>query len=580
MESSRNNSGSIRSINRREWLQGTAAIAIASASARASPAFAAVVPRVVFDVDIFRQPDLVRVFTGDARDVLQVALRTNSTWSAADVDVTYSLDAERGTIRLSAASTAVRRVHLRWHGKLGEDMLVLGDAWERSYADLAWMPVQAERPLPWYCLLHRRGDTLGLGVATGAKAFAFWQVDPAGVSLWLDVRNGGNGVRLGGRSVDLATVIVEAGAKTESAFEVTRSLCRKMSARSPMRTQRGGRPLNAIFGSNDWYYAYGKNTAEGILRDADLVREVSPPGPIQPFTVIDDGYDDRSRFPDIRKLASDIRSRDVVPGIWVRPTRAASGTKTSLLLPGSRYGRRQERTAGMAYDPTIPEARLAILKVVRDAVEWGYDLIKHDFTTYELLGQWGNEMGPSPSLDGWNFMDRSQTNAEIISSLYRDIRNVAGEGRIVLGCNTVGHLAAGIFDAQRTGDDVSGRDWERTRRMGVNTLAFRLPQNGIFFANDADCVPLTKDIPWKLTEQWLRAVANSGTVLLISPEPGAVGPEQKRALREAFAVCAAGQAHAEPTDWLTTRTPAEWSAGAKRETYKWMAEEGASPFSG
>ena len=143
MESSKNNSGSIHSINRREWLQGTAAIAIASASARASPAFAAVVPRAVFDIDIFRQPDLVRVFTGDGSDALQVAVRRDSTWSAADVDVTYSLDAERGTIRLSAPSSAVRRVHLRWHGKLSEDVLVLGDAWERSYADLAWMPVQA-----------------------------------------------------------------------------------------------------------------------------------------------------------------------------------------------------------------------------------------------------------------------------------------------------------------------------------------------------------------------------------------------------------------------------------------------------
>ena len=45
-----------------------------------------------------------------------------------------------------------------------------------------------------------------------------------------------------------------------------------------------------------------------------------------------------------------------------------------------------------------------------------------------------------------------------------------------------------ILDARkqnRTGDDTSGRIWERTRRMGVNTLAFRLPQHNAFYHIDA-----------------------------------------------------------------------------------------------
>ena len=227
-------------------------------------------------------------------------------------------------------------------------------------------------------------------------------------------------------------------------------------------------------------------------------------------------------------LAQQIRSRSVLPGVWIRPLRAAAGTLPNMLLPTSRWGNKQERANELAFDPTIPEARAAVLAVVKEARDWGYDLIKHDFTTYELLGQWGSEMNASPTVGHWNFHDRSQTNAEIISSLYRDIRTAAGEDSIVLGCNTVAHLAAGIFDAQRTGDDVSGRLWERTRRMGVNTLAFRLPQHRVFFAVDADCVPITRDVPWQLTRQWLEAVAASGTVLLVSPEPDAVGSEQKR----------------------------------------------------
>jgi alpha-galactosidase len=135
----------------------------------------------------------------------------------------------------------------------------------------------------------------------------------------------------------------------------------------------------------------------------------------------------------------------------------------------------------------------------------------------------------------------------------------------------------GLFDAQRTGDDVSGMAWERTRRMGVNTLAFRLPQNRSFFAVDADCVPLTSDVPWEKTKQWLSAIAESGTVLLISPQPQATGPAQSDAIREAFARCASGSS-SEPLDWIDSRTPGAWRSTAGDKHYSWLEKDGASPF--
>ena len=308
---------------------------------------------------------------------------------------------------------------------------------------------------------------------------------------------------------------------------------------------------------------------------------MAPASGPRPFTVIDDGYQNPKVFPDMARLAAEIAAKDVVPGVWIRPLRAAAGTPAGQLLPAARFGPRHEGTEGAAYDPTVPEGRAAAMAVVTEARGWGYRLIKHDFTTWELLGQWGFQMGASPTRSGWSFRDRSQTNAEIVAALYRDIRVAAGDDRLVLGCNTVGHLAAGIFDAQRTGDDVSGKDWERTRRMGVNTLAFRLPQHGRFFSLDADCVPITAAVSWSLTEQWLRAVAATGSVLLVSPEPGAVGAEQKRALREAFQqVGAAASRPAAPEDWLASRTPDVWQAAGEREArYAWVdAATGASPF--
>ena len=147
---------------------------------------------------------------------------------------------------------------------------------------------------------------------------------------------------------------------------------------------------------------------------------------------------------------------------------------------------------------------------------------------------------------------------------------------MVIGCNTIGHLGAGLFEIQRTGDDTSGRDWERTRRMGVNTMAFRLPQHGTFFAADADCAPITTAQPWKLAEHWLRLVAGSGTPLFLST-PEALGPEQKAAVREAFARAAVEQPPAEPLDWLETTCPRRWRLGGREVAFAWTGADGVEP---
>jgi alpha-galactosidase len=471
----------------------------------------------------------------------------------------------------------VQRIHLRWKTRFPAEVLALGDAWERSYGDLEWRPLQAERAMPWYTMLHAQEQTAGAGVTTGAASFAFWQVDPCGISLWLDIRNGGNGVQLGNRKLQMATIVTHIGPSGESAFTATQRLCHAMTEGTKIPGKRGVTSVDVIYGSNDWYYAYGNNTQDGILRDADLVRSLAPATGNKPFTVIDDGYQDRSRFPSLNKLATEIRSRQVIPGIWIRPLRAPAKTSSTLLLPAARWNGPSSQQAPLAYDPTIPDALEAVVAVATEACEWGFDLIKHDFTTFELLGQWGSQMGASPSQGNWHFNDRTLTNAEIVTALYRRLRASCGEERIILGCNTVGHLSVGIFDASRTGDDVSGKEWERTRRNGVNTLAFRMPQHKVFYSLDADCVPLTPDVPWSKSRQWLEAVTNSGSVLLVSADPKAIGKEQQNAMREAFETCV-HRPSSEPLDWMESRTPHAWRSSVRPETYNWILEEGESPF--
>lgn len=567
----------LNGVNRRRFL-GISAAALGAASTGWSLAL----PNSSgWNLHLTEQPDSVTAYCGEVDAARLPLSRTGNQWGAAfqgdSIEFLFDGGVAEASLNLYAPVLPMQRLHLRWERSVPEQTVVLGDAWERSYGDLAWLPLTADRPLPWYMLLHHGEATVGAGVKTGPASFAFWQADKEGISLWLDVRNGGNGVVLGKRKLHLATITHYESAPGESAWESAQALCKNMTTGTRRPTTRGTHSTGTIFGSNDWYYAYGQNTADGILRDADLMARLSPKGATHPFTVIDDGYQDVKRFPDMSRLAEEIRKRGVAPGIWIRPLRAPATASEGILLPNARWGSGACGRVALAFDPTTPEGLQAALTVVRQACGWGYELIKHDFSTWELLGLWGREMGASPTRPGWSFHDRTRTNAEIIAAFYHALRVACGEERVIIGCNTVGHLAVGIFDAQRTGDDVSGKLWDRTRRMGVNTLGFRLPQHRSFFTVDADCVPVTTEVPWGKTRQWLSAVAESGTTLLISPQPEAMGAEQREAIQEAFSLCATAHSSA-PLDWLTSPTPDHWRGGAGEKRYHWLTADGASPF--
>jgi alpha-galactosidase len=522
-------------------------------------------------LDILRVPDRAIAYAGLGHPV--ALTRAQRTWQASGIEVELQSGDKTMQVFVSSPDHELTHVHLRWSVDVADGLRCLGDHWERSYGDLAWRGIVPERVMPWYFLSWDGAACHGYGVKTGAGAFCFWQVDGEGVSLWMDLSNGGEGVQLGSRRLHAATVVSRAGTSGEAPIASARAFCRVMCEKPRL-------PSAPFYGSNDWYYAYGKNSAEQTLRDADLMAELSSGLAARPFTVVDDGWRDTARFPDMRAVAAGIRQRNVRSGIWIRPLIAPANTRADLLLRGERFGSQKGRASELAYDPTVPEGLELITAKAREVVEFGFELVKHDYSTYDLLGRWGFEMGASPTTPGWRLYDRSQTNAEVISNLYLALQKAAGEKTLLLGCNTVGHLGAGIFESQRTGDDTSGQHWERTRKMGVNTLAFRLPQDRTFFALDPDCVGITPAIPWEQNRQWLDVIARSGAALFVSPDPAATGPEQKKAIAAAFRIAGAGGTGASAEDWLDTTSPERWSSG---ETgggvrYRWCGRDGADPF--
>ena len=524
-------------------------------------------------VDILRRPNLITAQFGPKEETqLQYA---GHEWTCPGVRVVAeAVQHGQGLelpIVLAAPGGTLTRLHLRWEARGGDAVRVLGDAWERSYGDLAWRTTVPERVMPWYFLTFDGTTTNGYGVKTQPSTFCFWLRDTQGISLWIDLRNGGDAASLGTRELAACTVVTRAGVPGESITDASREFCKRMCPAPRL-------PKGALFGSNDWNYAYGANSAEGTLRDADLISSLAPRGRNRPYVVIDDGWQDKTRFPSLPDLAASIRSRELHPGIWVRPVRAQKTAPPNLLLPQARFGSNSHRN-DLAFDPTNAEALHEITEQVSVPAGWGFEFIKHDFSTYELFGRWGFEMGPQVTLPGWHFQDQTRTNAEIVRDVYQAIRRAAGEDRVVLGCNTVGHLAAGIFESQRIGDDTSGRDWERTRRYGLNGLAQRIAQHRTFAYVDPDCAAITPDLDWRLASQWMDVVARSGTSLFLSPDPRSITPETKSAMRDAMAI-ASENAAGNPMCCTESTTPDAWEfqrPTRSERRYQWLAPGGASP---
>ncbi len=485
--------------------------------------------------------------------------KSGSNWQAANIEVTTQATENALKLKLHTPVENPLRLHIRWEISLDSKLRFLGDAWERSYGDLAFQHMEPDRILPWYVVGTDGETSSAFGVKTAPAALCYWQVDPQGISLWCDVRNGGRAVQLKSRELNVAEIVSQ-GYTDRSPFRAAQSFCKLLCDEPRL-------PKAPIYGGNNWYYAYGKSSEEDIIHDSERIAMLAQLLTNRPFMVIDDGWQTNStagpwragnkNFPDMAQLALAMRRMDVKAGLWTRPLFTRASVSPSMTL------------RAFTLDPTNPEAAALIEEDMRTVVSWHYQLIKHDFSTYDLLGRWGFAMNSEITDSDWNFQDRSRTNAEIIRDFYTLLRKAAGDV-MLLGCNTIGHLAAGLFEVQRTGDDTSGRDWSRTRKMGVNTLAFRMPQHNSFFAIDADCVGLTTQIPWKENRQWLDLLANSGTPLFVSLAPDALGNEQYSALQLAFRTANRNQTVAEPVDWLTNNEPEHWLARGTELSYDWF----------
>lgn len=521
------------------------------------------------------RPDFIELTT-ETKTV--TAKWENDDYNLDDINVKLNQDNEHLAIFLTAQTSKVKWIKLRWNNfSWDKNVRFLGDAWERGYGDMEWKGMNPNRFMPWYFCAKSEAKSICYGVKVRPSAMCFWQVDSLGMTLFLDVRCGGSGVNLKGRVIKLADVIA-CEMRDCTSFEAMQEFCGQM-CEDPIL------PKYPVYGSNNWYYAYGKSSESEILDDCDYILNLTKDIENKPYMVIDDCWQEHHRlneynggpwtkgnekFPDMKALAEKLVQKGVRPGIWVR-----------LLLNEDENIKNEWRLShNNCIDPTNPEALNYIKEDIKRICNWGYTLIKHDFSTFDLFGKWGFQMSPLVTDDGWHFYDDSLTSAEVVKLLYKAILDASVEASngetLILGCNTIGHLGAGYMHINRTGDDTSGVIWERTRFMGVNTLAFRLPQHGKFYEIDADCVGIDGGISWSMNKQWADVLAQSGTPLFISVRPNILDETEKQELHEILKVASKQEHHVIPVDWEETTCPEHWQDKDHDIDckYQWFEETG------
>lgn len=478
-------------------------------------------------------------------------------------------------ITLYPSERPYQRVKLRFEGDLSAGILMLGDGWERTGlstvkdAEALWTGMHDRRKMPWYFHLFDGRALHSYGVKTGPACFAYFECDVRGITLWLDVRSGGVAARLTEPLV-ACELVSRRGEEGADPFREAQAFCR-------MLCDRPNLPTEPIFGVNNWYWAYGDITHESVMTETDQLMEMTRDAACRPYMILDDGwqlnrYSNRhgsynggpwdsanAGFPDgMAATAEAIHEKGAKAGIWVRPL------LTCLPVPAEEVGIRKMST-GFVLDPSHPAVLEKVASDIALLRAQGYDLIKHDFSTYDTVGRlFADDRLPA-------FYDKTKPSCYILRELYRTIEKAAG-GAAVIGCNTIGHLVAGIHAAQRAGDDTSGRNFEVTRSDGVASLV-RLPQNNTFFSHDPDCAAFTDMVSEEMNLDFLEAAAITGATTLASVTPGVLSREGMARIRRIFATASKGGLGAEPTDWLGHNIPSAFRcADGKEILYNWYRE--------
>ena len=230
-------------------------------------------------VRAMRFPDRVSVLCSGVWTILEGA---TDQWKSSDIQVTIRQDGNLLSLFVGAPHHELELIKCGWAQPTPASSKYLGDHWERSYGDLAWVYPAPVKKSPWYMLISDGTQTQAFGVKTGTSSICSWMINTDFLELTLDVHSGGMGVLLGDRILHAADIITTENLAGENPFHTDTRFC-KMMCDSPRL------PAKPVYGINDWYFAYGNNSRQLIYETTQMMADLVTDWSNAPFSVVDMG---------------------------------------------------------------------------------------------------------------------------------------------------------------------------------------------------------------------------------------------------------------------------------------------------
>ena len=506
-------------------------------------------------VSILRAPDYVFSATEDT----SFRFEEEQDGNTSPVKFDYVVGDKSAKVIVYPSGSPVKYLKLRFEGNLEHVESVLGDNYTvvGYKAFLEWRSVMPGRKLPWFCYVKGKETLACYGVKTGADSFCTWQIDTHGITLFINLTNGNDGTDL--KEPLVACEVVELCLdRSLGEFNVAKQFA-KLTCEKPAL------PKEPIFGVNNWYWAYGNISMQSVEYECDYLMKMTTGCKHRPYMIIDDGWqklrvpggnyiggpwEPNEKFKDMKVMADKIHQKGAKAGVWFRPLL----TYNEEVLPENvKFANYAE---GQVLDPSHPYTLQRVYETAKKIRGWGFDLIKHDFTIVDIF-QFPNLSADTVDYklasDKIKFYDKTKTNATIIKNLYKAIQQGAGDAEVI-GCNTVGHLTAGIHSVYRVGNDTSGRSWEWSRVDGVNSF-MRLPLNNTHFNVDPDCAAFTEMVNADINLDYLEFCAYTGMVTLASVTPDILTESQMERINQIYKIADAKKSELCILDFATNSNP-------------------------
>ncbi len=238
-------------------------------------------------------------------------------------------------------------------------------------------------------------------------------------------------------------------------------------------------------------------------------------------------------------IADRIREKGLRPAIWFAPFIATKDTPVykehpDWFLELDTFGKSLIPSDTRALDISNPDARKWLKEVVRRIThEWGFGMLKVDFTYYSLAGK--------------SYYQRGHTRAEMFREAFRLIKETAGPDVYILAVGVPVGYHAGMVDAMRTGLDNAPR-WGTesgyaTQGMlpSYRDMIRRYFLNGRVWINDPDVIYTGLDSTSKRWNQppqthnellaWISAVGLSGQFIEFADAPDSLDTDKFNLIR-------------------------------------------------